>query len=278
MKKLFAFLAALALCIGTFTGCFAEEGKIGILTQLGVSEEELNENLQDVLFNVLPFSGFQYFDRFNDMILAINSGRIACIEADEYVSAYIFSHMDGFTRYIPEGLPKYQVGCCMLLREEDTDLRDRISGVLQEMKAGGTLETLKKRCIDDFNAGAEPEAVPPETFETAETLRIALTGDRPPMDYFTSDGKAAGFNTALVAEVARRLKMNVEFTSVDAGARAVTLSAGLSDVIFWSEVGEFNNWEKANAEDQPEKTIVTAPYLTGTLYYIVREDSPVLRK
>lgn len=279
MKKLIVCLAALVLCLGAFTGCFAEEkGKIGILTQLGVSEEELNENLQNILFNVLPFSGFQYFERFNDLIFALNSGTIGAIEADEYVSAYIFSRMKGFARYIPEGLPKYQVGCSMLLKEEDVELRDRLSEAILEMKEDGTLEALKVRYIDDVNAGIEPEAVTPEQFENADKLRVALTGDRPPMDYFNTTGKAVGFNTALVAEVARRLGVNVEFVSVDAGARAVSLASGSVDVVFWSEIGDFNNWEKANAEDLPENTIVTAPYLTGTLYYIVREDSPILQK
>ena len=275
MKKLLACLMVLVLCINMVTVCFAEQGEIGILTQLGVSEDELNENLQDILFNVMPFSGFKYFDTFNSLISALDSGTIEAVEADEYVSSFLFSHMEGFARYIPDGLPEYQAGYCMLLREDDVELRDLISETIQGMQEDGTLEALKAQYIDDVIAGNEPEAVVPDHFEGAETLRIALTGDRPPMDYFSAADEPLGFNTALVAEIARRLQRNVEFISVDAGARAISLATEASDVIFWSEVGDFNNWEKANAEDQPENTIVTSPYLTGTLYYIVKADSPL---
>ena len=278
MKKLFACLMVLVLCTAMVTACLAEQGEIGILTQLGVSEDELNENLKDILFNVMPFSGFKYFETFNSLISALNSGTIEAIEADEYVSSFLFSRMEGFTRYIPDGLPEYRAGYSMLLREDDVELRDLISGVILEMQEDGTLEALKAQYIDDVVAGNEPEAVVPEHFEGAETLRIALTGDRPPMDYFSADDEPLGFNTALVTEIAKRLQLNVEFVSVDAGARAVALASKTSDVIFWSEVGDFNNWEKANAEDQPENTIVTPPYLTGTLYYIVRADSPLVNK
>ena len=278
MKKLFAYLAALALCIGAFTGCFAEEGRIGILTPLGVSEDELNENLQDTFFNAIPFSDFKYFDTFNSLILALDNGTIDAIEADEYLSGFIFSRMENLVRYKPADLPEFPAGYCMMLREEDVELRDRISGAIMDMKEDGTLDALKARYIDDVIAGSEPEMVTPEQFEGADTIRVALTGDRPPMDYFSESGEAIGFNTALVTEVAKRLGINVEFTSIDSGARAVALASKTADVIFWSLLGDFKNWEKADAEDQPENTILTAPYITGTLYYIVREDSPLLQK
>ena len=54
-----------------------------------------------------------------------------------------------------------------------------------------------------------PESIPFETFEGAETIRVAVTGDLPPIDYVAADGKAAGFNTALLAEIAKRLKDSI---------------------------------------------------------------------
>ncbi len=226
----------------------------------------------------MPFSGFKYFDTFNSLILAFGNGTIEAIEADEYVTGFLSSRMEDLALYIPDGLPEYQSGYCMLLREEDVELRDRISEAITDMKEDGTLDALKARYIDDVIAGSEQEVVTPEQFEGADTIRVALTGDRLPMDYFSESGEANGFNTALVTEVAKRLGMNVEFISVDTGAHAVALASHSTDVVFWSEVGDYNNWEKANAEDQPENTIVTAPYLTGTLFYIVPPDSPLANK
>lgn len=276
MKRFFAILTVLALSLALMNGCLAEEeSALGLLSPQGVSEDELNENLKDILFNVLPFSGYRFFDTFNSMITALNSGTIAGIETDEYVAGYIFSHLDGFASYTTDALPEYHVGYSMLLRDEDTELRDRISGAIADMKADGTLDSLKALYIDDCIAGKEPEAMVPEQIDGAETLVVAVTGDRPPMDYFSADGTPIGFNTALAIGVAGRLGMNVEFVSVDSGARAIALASKSADVVFWSVLGDFNNWEKASEEDQPENTILTEPYLTGIECYVVREDSPM---
>ena len=88
-------------------------------------------------------------------------------------------------------------------------------------------------------------------------------------------GEPIGFNTALVAEIAKRLEVNVEFVSVDTGARSISLASKESDVVFWTEAGNFNNWENADTEDQPENTVVTESYLTGELLYVIRKDSPL---
>ncbi len=279
MKKLVALMTALVLCIGAFVGCFAEEeGEIGLLTLQGIDQEELNENLKDIIFNVLPFSGYKYFDTFNNMITALGTGTIKAIETDEYVAGFLFSRMEGFTRYICDDLPVYHASFSMLLRNEDTALRDRISQVLLDMREDGTLDALKKQYIDDVIAGNEPEAVTPEHFQDADTIKLAVTGDRPPMDYFSTSGESIGFNTALVAEVAKRMRINVELVSVDAGARAVALASGAADVVFWVGTGDFDNWENADSEDQPENTILTAPFLKGSIYYVVPADSPLVNK
>ena len=76
------------------------------------------------------------------------------------------------------------------------------------MKADGSLYTLVGKYI--YDAGArEPEAVKFEKFEDARTIKVAVTGDLPPIDYIAPDGKPAGFNTAVLAEIAKRLKFNV---------------------------------------------------------------------
>ena len=255
MRKFISLALALALSAFVLSGSvLADENnkyELGLLTPQGVTEDELNENLKDIVFSILPFSNFKFFDTFNSLITALSTGTIEGIETDEYVAKYIFSQMDGFTRYVPDALPEYQTGYSMLLREEDDELRDRISDVISEMKEDGTLDSLKERYIDDCIAGEEPEAVVPEEIDGAPALKVAVTGDRPPMDYFSASDEPIGFNTAIVAEIAKRLGMNVEWISIDSGARAISLASKQSDVVFWSLVGDFDNWEKANEEDQP---------------------------
>lgn len=278
MKKvtvlmLIVLLALSALSVPALAG---DQGELGRLTKLNVDEDTLSEAITESYFDLVPFSRYRFFDNLNSMIAALVSGRIAGMALDEYTAQYLLSRTDEFAIYTPaETVPSYNLNFSMLFRGEDAALCDRISETIEAMKADGTLDALKKQYIDDVIAGEEPEAVIPEHFDGAETIKVALTGDRPPMDYFSDAGEPIGFNTALVAEIGKRLGMNVEFISIDTGARAMALTSGLSDAIFWMEAGDYGNWEKADVEDQPEDTVVTTPYLTGAYTLVVPASSPL---
>ncbi|MBQ7155223.1 MAG: hypothetical protein IJR85_06685 [Synergistaceae bacterium] len=55
-------------------------------------------------------------------------------------------------------------------------------------------------------------------------MRVAITGDIPPMDRILANGQPAGFNTALLSELGRRTHTNFELVSVSAGARQAAIS------------------------------------------------------
>ncbi len=278
MKKvivlmLIVLLALSALSVPALAG---DQGELGRLTKLNVDEDTLSEAITESYFDLVPFSRYRFFDNLNSMIAALASGRIIGMALDEYTAHYLLSRTEEFAIYVPaETVPSYNLNFSMLFRGEDAALCDRISETIEAMKADGTLDALKKQYIDDVIAGEEPEAVIPKHFDGAETIKVALTGDRPPMDYFSDAGEPIGFNTALVAEIGKRLGMNVEFISIDTGARAMALTSGLSDAIFWMEAGDYGNWEKADVEDQPEDTVVTTPYLTGAYTLVVPASSPL---
>ena len=270
---LITMLALSALSVPALAG---NQGELGRLTKLNVDEDTLSEAITESYFDLVPFSRYRFFDNLNSMIAALASGRITGMALDEFTAQYLLSRTEEFAIYTPaETVPSYNLNFSMLFREEDAALCDRISETIEAMKADGALDTLKKQYIDDVIAGEEPEAVIPENFDGAETIKVALTGDRPPMDYFSDAGEPIGFNTALVAEIGKRLGMNVEFISIDTGARAMTLTSGLSDAIFWMEAGDYGNWEMADVEDQPENTVVTTPYLTGAYTLVVLASSPL---
>ena len=54
------------------------------------------------------------------------------------------------------------------------------------------------------------------------------------MDYVAEDGSFAGFNTAILAEVGKRLEKNIELVQTDSVGRALALAQGKVDVVFWS--------------------------------------------
>ena len=285
MKKTVTFISALMIVLfACLSVCVAEDaassgavqkyGDIGRLSKLNITEDELNEVLKDIMVDSIC-NRYVFYDTMNDMIMALNRGDIVALETDQNTVRYIASRNDHIVDRPPYMNPNMLI-FCMLLRGEDTELRDQISACITEMNEDGTVEAMKQTYIEDVIAGKEPEAIEPQIFQDAKTIRVAVTGDRPPMDYISASGEPLGFNTALIAEVAKRLEMNIEMVSVTCAARGVALASGVCDIVFWMEVGDFENWEGADFEDQPENTVVTEPYMSVPLWWAVLKDSPVV--
>ena len=269
--------AGLSVCVAEDAASSAavqKYGDIGRLSKLNITKDELNEVLKDIMVDSIC-NRYVFYDTMNDMIMALNRGDIVALETDQNTVRYIASRNDHIVDRPPYMNPNMLI-FCMLLRGEDTELRNQISACITEMNGDGAVEALKQTYIEDVIAGKEPEAIEPQIFQDAKTIRVAVTGDRPPMDYISAGGEPLGFNTALIAEVAKRLEMNIEMVSVTCAARGVALASGVCDIVFWMEVGDFENWEGANFEDQPENTVVTEPYMSVPLWWAVLKDSPVV--
>lgn len=279
LTRILAFLFALCLSLpaiaaGEDTSPLQKYGNIGRLSKLNITEDQLNDVLKDIMTNSIC-DRYVFYDSITDMIMALNIGDIAVLETDQNTVRYIVSRNDQIVDRPPYMNPNNLV-FCMLLREEDTELRDQISACIAGMTEDGTIEALRQSYIEDVIAGEEPGAIEPQAFPGARTIRVAVTGDRPPMDYISAGGQPIGFNTAMITEVAKRLNMNVELVNVTCQARGIALATNLCDIVFWMEVGDFENWEGADLEDQPENTIVTEPYMSVPLWWAVLKDSPVV--
>ena len=92
-------------------------------------------------------------------------------------------------------------------------------------------------------------------------LRVAVTGDLPPMDCILADGTPAGFNTAFLAELSRRIGQTIELVSMSAGARQAALASGRVDAVFWTRSFYDNKRRKTQAIDDTEGLIVSEPYI-----------------
>lgn len=199
----------------------------------------------------------KFYDSLTLMQLALNKGEIDTFTAPEAVGEYIL-----------RSNPEYKLRGFLVLKnpvalafgflEEKKELRDKFNKVIEEMEAEGKIGLLAR----DFITGPKaqnPEAVEFEKFEGAETINIAVTGDMPPLDYIDAGGKPAGFNTAILSEIGKRLKININLINVETGARTIALKSGRADVVFWLQV--FTGYE--NFKDQPdipEGVIVSTPY------------------
>jgi len=263
------------------TGCGGEENskpnensqatiiKLGMIAHLNASEKQMEEYFFKVqektrakVLNHVPV----YFDNFSQMQMGIESGKVDRISTYENVANYVIALNDKYEIPQVDWINGLEDNFCFAVRQEDTALKADLDKVIDEMKGDGSLDKLVKEHIIDLNKGQTPQAIEIPKIDGADTIKIGVTGDLPPLDYITADGKPAGFNTALLAEVAKRLNKNVEIVNIDSGARAAALSAEQIDVIFWAVVPIGGNFPEDI--DKPEGIEFSKPYFKDEITHL----------
>lgn len=273
MKK---FLCAFLLVAVLAGSAFAGSVNVGLLTQLNMTQSEFQTYMDAALSSGLwtMFTTddrdpaiFVFYDSMIAMQMALNKGEVDEIDLPEAVGEYMLNTN-----------PEYSIAAIAIskpvyfafgFRKDDgAALRDKFNEALKAMKADKTLAYLQMNYV--ANPGAStPEAVQFAKFDGAETVKVAVTGDLPPIDYVAADGTAAGFNTAILAELGKRLKVNVELVQVEAGARAAALSSKRADVVFWFQV---RAGEKTQP-DIPSGVILSDSYYDWTKYLHIRKKA-----
>ena len=260
MKKVAAFVLAFMLASGISGYALAEEIPADVYIRgeireaIDITEEELaaimNESFRkgrDLKLYDMPVHAVlvpaadenfvletRFFGSLTEMLLALDADLIDGACMPEFTAKYLLARNDGLQAGMVEFSnvkENYYLGFF-----ENADLRNRVNEALAAMKTDGTLYILQEKYLRDLEN--EPAPAVPETFEGAETVRVAVAGDLPPIDYIAADGTPAGFNTALVSELGKRLKVNISFVPVESSKRTVSLTSGVADIIFWYLYGE----------------------------------------
>lgn len=267
MKKLITLLVAFAI-VFSVTSALAETLKVGELTYLNsdnVSRTEMMEKVREIaaqngagaLFGGADALEMVEFDNLNAMQMALDARQIDAMILYTTVGTYLANTTGGyyggfqdhsadseklmdysnpavaFTVFISDAMMGTDFSLMML--EENAALRDEIDQALADMKEEGVLAELLNEM---YNLETEPVEMP--VIEGAETIKVAVTGDLPPFDYVDASGMPAGFNTAVLAEISKRIGKNIELVSVDSASRALALTSRNVDAVFWTRVGAAN--------------------------------------
>ena len=278
MKKVFT--AVLLVFMMILSGCGGEKPSapaqdkdkvtIGVISHLNASEIEYNDYMQKLEKSYCPSKAnisaeYKYFDKMNDMQMALDAGQIDMLSTYQNVADYMIQRDDN-----KEILPSerhLEDSFCFAMRKGDTMLKDNLDKAIKAMATDGKLANLSKQYIIDLKHGAEPPAVPIAQIEGADTIKVAVTGDLPPFDMVLADGTPAGFSTAVLAEISRRINKNIELVSVDSGARASILTSKGADVVFWVAVPKDSTLIPANI-DQPEGIAISEPYYHDNVAHV----------
>lgn len=264
MKKFLAIIFAAIF----LTSCGSNNvQRVGVIEYANVTEEDFNEYYNELAKRNkenLKYE-FVFFANANSMIAALRSGQIDSMSAYESVAKYL---VDGNPEFEYEILspPLNDIFCCAM-REEDFALKKEFDDAISEISADGTLAALVKKYIAEIHFHQTPPRIHMPEFYNDTMIKIGVTGDLPVLDYIRPDGVPAGFNTAMLAEISRRIKKNFILVQIDSGARAAALASGKVDVIFWSVVPEGTQFPPPDF-DKPEGVILTEPYFSDKIVHI----------
>ena len=252
VKKVLCAAAVVLLAVSVAFGAAISSTSIGFLTRLNTSETEFARIIQNsdsttgwhLLSKRHELYGVKFFDSLLAMQMALGRDEVDEIALPEVVAEYLLKANPDF-----EACCSVRTRSPMALafgfRKDNAVLASKFNRALRRMEEDYSLAELEGVYI--YNNGIS-RPVKFDHFDGADTVKVAVTGDMPPIDYVDAAGHPAGFNTALLAELGRRMQVNIELMQVDAGARTSALVSGRADVVFWFETvpGVMWNYDAAN--------------------------------
>ncbi|MEG1945499.1 MAG: transporter substrate-binding domain-containing protein [Lachnospiraceae bacterium] len=270
MKKLLTAILALALVLG----CAACTPKTETPTPTPAASEktvtvgilEMNDaeggKTTDARMSRLPdWIKITPYNSLTTLLAAVNGGKADMIQVPGIVSEYIRSTDPKLTE-VPNKRNE-SIFFKFAFKKDNTADRDLLNSGLTTLTTNGTLAALEAKYIT-ANVVDSSEVVLPKT-DGAKTIKVGVTGDIPPMDYVSADGKPSGFNVALLAALGSELKINFELVTIEADARLIALEQGTVDMLFWMRS---NEPEGEGDTETAEKYAVTTSYLKSSGYLL----------
>ncbi len=277
-------MALAVMMLGLSCGASAENTMtVGTLSYLNMTEEEHDTILRTVyqsMYSLLIMEGVltmkeipqaavtHYYDSMEAMLMGLQAGEVNTLRLPYYTVKYLCTvnpqlemktifNLDKLNDVTKRVIDMISDGFSFMMKEENTALRDEFNTQIKAMKEDGTMQKLIDEHIIKASETGEPVAVTFDQFE-GDPIRVAVTGSLPPMDYVAADGSFAGFNTAVLAEIGRRLQKNIVLVQVDSIGRALALSEGTVDVVFWTRSRTENSAarkEERDARRESEKNL-----------------------
>ena len=258
MIKKFSLLLTILMMMSMISGCgdnaaekIKNSIKIGLIAQLNTTPEQMDEVME--LMGV--DTQMTYYDTFTSMQMALSSKNIDEVQTYKSVAKYMTAQNSQFEIKKEQTVKLVDSFCCAM-RDEDVDLKNDFDSAINAMKNDGALDNLIKTYITDLES--DPPTVDIAKIDGADTIKVGVTGDLPPLDLVLANGKPAGFNTAVLSEISKRINKNIELIQIDSAARAAALTSKQVDVVFWIVVPQD---DKRPADmDKPAGVSVTTSY------------------
>ena len=283
-KILFALMIALLVA-----GCaFAEDDYVGFLTRLRTTPDEFLALMRNtwatqgwsILGNDHTTSKARFYDSLPQMQMALSRGDIDEMILPDFVAEYL---MKINPSYVPCCISNSgQMTLCFGFMNNRRNLLERWNTAITSMRNDFTLSGLFQKYVKNFPPDETYDAIYGinkrerkkanrirfERFSDAPTVKVAVTGDLPPVDFVDESGLPAGYSTAVLAEIGRRLHVNIDIMQVDTSSRTAAIVSGKADVVFWYEISKMTD----KYLDVPEEVLISVPYLEWNTFMHLRFD------
>lgn len=260
MNKVLPAIAALLLMLCA-TGCHntekpitrlddAKSAKIGVMT--GTTGEEITKAR-------FPDAQVKSFDDVMDAVAALSSGQLEAIVTALPTAVQIAKVNPHFTT-LQEPLDNEDTA--IALRKSDEQMLADLNRIITELKADGTLASMRKRWLKaDTGPYEERKLSPPKT---GKPLKIGVCATREPLSFVDKDGRITGHDGELARIIAIKLNRPVEFLNMKFMALIPALQSGKVDMIISGMTA---------TEERRQSINFTLPYFANAQVMLVRKNA-----
>jgi polar amino acid transport system substrate-binding protein len=226
-KTLFVCIAFSALLTAT-AGCSRKEPTIANLddagqARIGVMTGSTGEALTARRF---PDAKVQSFDDIMDAVAAMKSGQLDAAVTG-FPAALQVTKKNPELRILPEPLDREDTAIAM--RKGEPQMLADVNRIIADLKADGTLESMKRRWFKADLGPYEELAIAVPTAGTV--LKIGVSATREPFSFVDGTGRVTGHDGELARIIGARLGRPIEFSNMKFMALIPALQSGKVDLI-----------------------------------------------
>jgi ABC-type amino acid transport substrate-binding protein len=230
-----------------------------------LEEKVLSQKLDNFVKNKYNFDfhcNIIYVDSLTDGLLMLRGNKIDTLQVMRFTGDYLLQRNTDLKMYSND-IISYSTQ--MIFNPEKPTQLDKVNAALKAMQQDGTLDKLVKQWITDLPVGGEPASGAIPVIDGAETLKVGISGDAPPLDYVAANGNPGGFNVAVLSEISKRAKLNIKLVRVSGGARFTALQSGKIDSFLWHNTSQSFTGSAANStpSDQTKSFLMSDTYLNS---------------
>ncbi len=205
-------------------------------TSLGGVSSQMPDNSAKILFESLLGVKLQNYHSYQNVFETISALRANEIQAAWFPDVtvnYLLQVEKGLKEIPTPDSEQPRLEFAMALKSDNTLLRDELNSALTSLKNDGKLENLQDYYVT--NAPSAMRYTPydmEEIVDSNQTLYVGVTGAVWPIDLIDIELKPYGFSVALMNEIGKLIKKDIQFVTLRNDTAFSSLMGGKVDLLF----------------------------------------------